>query len=62
MYYKEAKVEPPRKRNIVWKNFDHEVATPKDVGFWWVDSTWFRIKRVHLQFQALSVGSLGDNT
>eukprot|EP00975_Prorocentrum_lima_P057997 12166480-Prorocentrum_lima.AAC.1 len=62
MYYKEAKVDQPRKRRIVWKNFDYEVTPPKEWGFWWVGSTWFRIKRLNSQFQALLVGNLGDNT
>eukprot|EP00975_Prorocentrum_lima_P009105 1939783-Prorocentrum_lima.AAC.1 len=62
MYYKEVKVEQPRKRKTCWKNFDHEVTPPMDVGFWWVGSTWFRIKRANSLFQAWSVGSLGDHT
>eukprot|EP00975_Prorocentrum_lima_P031408 6589748-Prorocentrum_lima.AAC.1 len=60
MYYNEAKVDKPRKRNIVWKSFYHELTPPKDIGFWWVGSTWFIIKRGNSQFQALSVGNLGD--
>eukprot|EP00975_Prorocentrum_lima_P054181 11363643-Prorocentrum_lima.AAC.1 len=40
MYYKEVRVKQPRKRKTVWKNFDHEVAPPKDVVFWLVGSTW----------------------
>eukprot|EP00975_Prorocentrum_lima_P026344 5536837-Prorocentrum_lima.AAC.1 len=56
MYYNEVKVEQPRKK------FDHAVTPPKDVGFWWVGSSWLRIKRVNSQFQALPVGNLGDNT
>eukprot|EP00975_Prorocentrum_lima_P025273 5305710-Prorocentrum_lima.AAC.1 len=32
------------------------------MGFRWVGSTWFRIERVNSQFQALSVGNIGDNT
>eukprot|EP00975_Prorocentrum_lima_P016552 3511049-Prorocentrum_lima.AAC.1 len=30
MYYKEVKVEQPRRRKTVWKNFNHEVTPPKD--------------------------------
>eukprot|EP00975_Prorocentrum_lima_P046182 9658520-Prorocentrum_lima.AAC.1 len=62
MYYNEANVDKPKKRRTVWKNFNHEATPPKDIAFWWVDSTRFRIKRVNSQFQALSVGNLGDNT
>eukprot|EP00975_Prorocentrum_lima_P043753 9177796-Prorocentrum_lima.AAC.1 len=62
MYYAEVKVEQRRKKKTVWKKFDHEVTPPKDVGFWWVGSTWFRIQRVNSQFQASSVGNLGDDT
>eukprot|EP00975_Prorocentrum_lima_P016122 3424414-Prorocentrum_lima.AAC.1 len=62
MYYKGVKVEQPRKRKTLWKHFYHEGTPPEDVEFWWVGSTWFRIKGVNSQFQALSVGNLGDDT
>eukprot|EP00975_Prorocentrum_lima_P037097 7807941-Prorocentrum_lima.AAC.1 len=29
--YKEAKVDQPRKRKIVWENFDHEATPPKAI-------------------------------
>eukprot|EP00975_Prorocentrum_lima_P037901 7974681-Prorocentrum_lima.AAC.1 len=61
MFYQEAKVEQPKKRMTIWKIFDHEATPPKDVGCWWVGLTWFRIKRVNSQFQALSVGHLSEN-
>eukprot|EP00975_Prorocentrum_lima_P063071 12889289-Prorocentrum_lima.AAC.1 len=62
MQYKEVKVDQPGKRTIVWKKFDHDLTPPKDVGFRWIGSTWFRVRRVNSQLQALSVGNLEGNT
>eukprot|EP00975_Prorocentrum_lima_P021528 4536843-Prorocentrum_lima.AAC.1 len=32
MFYKEVKVEQPKKGNTRWRNFDQESTPPKDVG------------------------------
>eukprot|EP00975_Prorocentrum_lima_P041145 8646560-Prorocentrum_lima.AAC.1 len=55
MFYQEAKLEQPKKRKTVWRNFDHEATPPKDMGYWWVGSTWFRIKTVNSQLRALTI-------
>eukprot|EP00975_Prorocentrum_lima_P011858 2523232-Prorocentrum_lima.AAC.1 len=47
MFYQEAKVEQPQRRKTVRRSFDHETTPPKDIGYWWVGSTWFRTKRVN---------------
>eukprot|EP00975_Prorocentrum_lima_P025298 5311557-Prorocentrum_lima.AAC.1 len=39
----------PRKRRMVWTNFDQESTSPKDLGSWWTGSTWIRtVSYTHL--------------
>eukprot|EP00975_Prorocentrum_lima_P071503 12938073-Prorocentrum_lima.AAC.1 len=45
MFYEESKAEQPKRKKVVWRNFDHESTPQKDIGYWWVGSTWFWIRR-----------------
>eukprot|EP00975_Prorocentrum_lima_P033345 6996128-Prorocentrum_lima.AAC.1 len=30
------------RRNIPLKNYSHKQGKPKDMGYWWTGSTWFK--------------------
>eukprot|EP00975_Prorocentrum_lima_P034969 7347858-Prorocentrum_lima.AAC.1 len=30
----------------LFKNYNHKKGKPKDTGYWWTGSTWFKVKHV----------------